>query len=396
MPLKFYPAKHKRPFIWIWQHLSFLELKTKVKLHINPAEIKPLSSISPKTSLILIANHSDELDPRICMEVSRRSGRRFTFMANSEIYKEWFGIARWCLQYIGSFSVERGAQDHQSIRYAIDIVKNGKEILVMFPEGEIYNLNESVQPFKIGVAHIGMEALKEISPAKTVAVQPVAIKYHYQKNIVATLRKRITKMEQHLAMRSNVLNMKEELYRIMNKLRESTAPVNDKEVEIKEVNVLVDQLQKTRASIIAEIEKKYNNTTEAQGDLFSRAQKMTAFLREQINKKKFFSPETQKQFEEDLKAIKNTIQMATWQPQYIELNPSEERLAETVIKLERMVFNKKRPPLFGKREAFVRLLDPVDLSAWLGAYEADPSSTSKEIVEELRKRIQQAILSMRV
>ncbi len=395
--MKFYPAKHNSLFIWIWQQLNFLELLTKVKLNINPSEIQTLSSIPPQTSLILIANHSDELDPRVCMEISRRSGRRFTFMANSEIYKEWFGIARWCLQYIGSFSVERGAQDHQSIRYAIDTVKNGKEILVIFPEGEIYNLNDVVQPFKTGLAHIGMDALKEIqsqSADRTVCVLPVAIKYRYQKNIGTILRNRIIRMEQHLSMRSSFVGMREELYRIMNKLRATTLAANDTEVEIKEVDVLVEQLQKTRAEIISEIEKKYNDPIKSHGDLFSRAQKMIFFLREQISKKKFFTTETQEQFKNDLKLLKNTIQMAAWQPQYIEFNPSQERLAETVLKLERVVFDKKRPPLFGKREVFVRLLEPVDLRPFLVSYEVDPSTTIQKIVEELRERIQEAILNI--
>ncbi len=394
----FYPAKHNSLFIWIWQRLNFIELGTRVKLNILPAEIKTLSSIPESTGLILIANHSDELDPRICMELSRRSGRRFTFMANSDIYKEWFGIARWCLQYIGSFSIERGAQDQQAIRYAIDVVKKTNDVLVMFPEGEIYNLNDSVQPFKTGAIHIGLEAIKEMyaeSSNKTVSILPVAIKYRYQQNIGSILRKRIIRMEKHLALRSNVMELREELYRIMNKLRETVRPVNNSELEFMQVDALVNELQKTRESVVSEIERKYADPIKPHGDLLSRAQKMIAFLREQMSQEKLFTRETQKQFQEDLQALKNTIQMATWQPQYIELDPSEEHLAETVIKLERMVFNKKRPPLFGKREAFIRLLDPVDLSVSLASYEEDPSSTSKKIAEDLRAKIQQSILEMK-
>ena len=398
MTLKFYPAKHNSLFIWMWQHLNFLELSTKVKLNILPSEVKTLRSFSPNTGSILIANHSDELDPRVCMELSRRSGRRFTFMVNSEVYKEWFGITRWCLQFIGSFSVERGAFDQVAIKYAINTVKQSNETLVMFPEGEISNLNDSVQTFKPGVAHIGLEAIQEVSrvsPNWTVYVLPVAIKYRYRKNIGSTLRKRITRMEQHLAMHSNALGIRDELYCIMNRLKESSMGTDDTETEIMKVDVLIDQLQKTRESIISEIENKYHDPIKSHGDLLSRTQKMIFFLREQINKKEFFTTATQKQFKDDLKALKDTIAMATWQPQYIELNPSEERLAETVIKLEKVVFHKRRPPALGKREAFVRLLEPIDLSAWLAAYKEDPSTTSKNIAEELRAKIQQSILNMR-
>ena len=396
--MKFYPAKHNGLFIWIFQWLNLIELRARVKLNILSSEIKAFSSIPASTGLILVANHSDELDPRICMELSRRSGLRFTFMVNTEAYKEWFGTARWCLEHIGSFSIERGAFDQVAIRYAIDTVKQSNDVLVIFPEGEIYNLNDSVQPFKTGAVHIGLEAAKEMyaeSFARTVSILPVAIKYHYPKNIKTTLKKRIVRMEQHLAMRSNVLGIRDELYHIMNKLKENIVQVNNAESEIMKVDALADQLQKARESIVSEIERKYSNPVKSAADLLSRAQKMTAFLREQINNKKFLTKETRTQFEDDLQALKKTIQMAAWQPQYIELNPSEERLAETVIKLEKMVFNKRRPSSFGKREALVRLLDPLDLSKSLASYEKDSSNTARSIAEELRAKIQQSILEMR-
>ena len=401
MALKFYPAKHDSRFIWFWQHLNRWELKTKVKLNILPNEIKTLSSISPKIGLILAANHSDELDPRIIMELSRLSGRRFTFMVNSEVFKEWLGLATFCLQHIGAFSVERGAADQEARRAAIDTVKKTNNVLVIFPEGEIFNLNDSVQSFKTGTAHIGLEALKEIraeASDKSVAVLPIAIKYRYKKNISSALKKRILRMEKHLSMQINPSGMRDELYKIMNRLWLSSLqatrsnPAEQVKLDIKTIEELTLQLQQAREDIISEIERRYPGLNDSQGDLLGRAQKMTAFLREQISQKKFFTKETQKQLQDDLKAIKTSIQMATWQPQYIECNPSQERLAETVIKLERVVFGIKRPALFGKREAFVRILDLVDLSSSLAAYEEDPRNTAKRVAEELRQRIQKAIL----
>ena len=346
MPLRFYPAKHNSLFIWIFQILNFIELCTKVQINILPSDITRLRNLSHKTSLILVANHSDELDPRVCMELSRRSGCRFTFMVNSEVFKEWFGTASWCLQHIGSFSVERGASDQVSLRYAIETVKQTNNILIMFPEGEIYNLNDSVQTFKTGAVHIGLEALKEISAEssdRTVSMLPAAIKYRYRHNIMSTLKKRIIRMEKHLSINSKVADIRQELYRIMHRLESLMGTENKAATGIEDVDTLIDRLQKTREKIIVEIEKKYTQTTSVGGDLFNRAQKMVFFIREQISKQQVFSKETQKQLNQDLQAIKKTIQMATWQPQYIELDPSEERLAETVMKLEKAVFNKKYP-----------------------------------------------------
>ena len=41
---------------------------------------------------------------------------------------------------LGCFSVERGGNNEVAKRYAIDVVKRGQEVLVVFPEGEIYYL----------------------------------------------------------------------------------------------------------------------------------------------------------------------------------------------------------------------------------------------------------------
>lgn len=297
--LKFYPAKHNNLFIWLFQRLNSLELASRVKVNIIQSDIKALNSISSESGLILVANHSDELDPRVCMELSRRSGRRFTFMVNSEVFTEWLGTASWCLQHIGSFSIERGASDQVAIRYAIDTVKNNGTLL-MFPEGEVSNLNDSVQPFKTGVIRIGMEAIKEAREEFsdwTVAILPITIKYRYKKNINSSLKKRIRKMEQHFALRASALEIKDKLYRIVNKL-------GGAETSTDNVNVIAEQLQQTRDGIVSEIEKRYSGQAKVSGDILDRAQRMIFFLRQQIDKKQFFAPETQKQVKKRFTSFK--------------------------------------------------------------------------------------------
>ena len=87
--------------------------------------------------------------------------------------------------------------------------------------------------------------------------------------------------------------------------------------------------------------------------------------------------------------------MAGWQPQYIDLAPSEERLAETVMKLERAVFKLKTPKPLGNRDCLVRIGPPLDLSRYLESYKIDPSALSHQIAEELRNNIQLLIENMR-
>ena len=118
---------------------------------------------------------------------------------------------------------------------------------------------------------------------------------------------------------------------------------------------------------------------------------MIFFLREQLRRKKLFSPKIRIQLQNNIKNLKKSIQMAGWQPQYIDLTPSEERLAETVMKLEREVFKLKTPRPLGNRNVFVRIGPPIDLGRYVEQYEIDPSALSHQIAEELRNNIQSMI-----
>ena len=60
--------------------------------------------------------------------------------------------------------------------------------------------------------------------------------------------------------------------------------------------------------------------------------------------------------------------MGGWQPNYVDLDPSEERLAEMVIKLEREVYGFRRPRQMAKRDVFLRIGDPIDLGQFASDY----------------------------
>ena len=58
-------------------------------------------------------------------------------------------------------------------------------------------------------------------------------------------------------------------------------------------------------------------------------------------------------------------QMGSWQPQYSDLDPSQERLAEMVLKLEREVYGTNRPRQLARRDVFLRIGEPIDLGRFV-------------------------------
>ncbi len=83
--------------------------------------------------------------------------------------------------------------------------------------------------------------------------------------------------------------------------------------------------------------------------------------------------------------------MGGWQPQYTDLDPSQERLAETVLKLEREVYGGGRPRQLARRDVFVRIGRPIDLGQFLPAYREDAHGVRHRVAEELRDRIQELL-----
>lgn len=395
MEMKFHTAKHCNWIIRIAQLGIAFDLVWHNRLRLDSEDLEILKTIPQDSGLILVANHADETDFKVCMELSRRSRRNFFYMSDSEVFEEYHGIAGWWLQRLGCFSVEKGGADQTARRYAVNIVKKRDTTLVIFPEGEIYYLNDLVQPFKTGAVHIGLQAITEAQETRsnwTVYLLPVAIKYRYRKKIESILNKRIRKMEKRLFKRIRYLTFQGQLTRIMAKLLKRQELLDHIQKHSTKLTSLKERLRETQVAILSKIESKYPQVRiDPKTQLIDRTQKMIFFLREQLSRRKLFSSETRLQLQNDIKDLKLAIQMAGWQPQYTDLAPSEERLAETVMNLEREVFSKKRPHPLGNRYVFVRIGNPVDLGRYVESYKKDPSVISHRIAEELRDKIQSLI-----
>ncbi|MBX9695496.1 MAG: 1-acyl-sn-glycerol-3-phosphate acyltransferase, partial [Cyanobacteria bacterium] len=155
----FKQASPNKWFIEAAQEVVRMQLALNNKLHINDADLAHLRSLPRGAGVVLVSNHADETDPRICLELSRISGKRFISMCNREAFDELSGLAGWALQRLGHFSVERGSHDTRAKEFAINVVKQAQDILVIFPEGEIFYLNDEVQQFHSGAVEIPLQAL---------------------------------------------------------------------------------------------------------------------------------------------------------------------------------------------------------------------------------------------
>jgi hypothetical protein len=92
-----------------------------------------------------------------------------------------------------------------------------------------------------------------------------------------------------------------------------------------------------------------------------------------------------------LAALKRVAHMASWQPLYVDLNPSQERMAKMVLKLELEVYGSKRPRQLANRNTFLRIGDPIDLGRFVPCYLEDPQAVRHRVAEQVRDVIQNLI-----
>jgi 1-acyl-sn-glycerol-3-phosphate acyltransferase len=391
----FRPAK---PIGWVIagaQILNRLDLAWRNRLCLQPRDLEVLRSLPRGAGIVLASNHADETDMKACLELSRRCGRRFLFMMNREAFDEGFGIAGWWLQRLGSFSVERGGHNEVAKRYAIDVVKREQEMLIVFPEGEIYYLNDLVQPFKSGVVDIGMQAVVEMrreQPEWTAYLVPMAIKYRYRQPIRPVLERKTRLMEEHLFQRTLADSLPRRLALIVTELLHRQEMIHHLTPDPDRRAELTERVQEARRAVLSQIEEEYAGATaNSQGQTMDRTWRLSSYLRNLLRQRRQYNDERRAAFRIDLAALTHVAQMGSWQPKYVDLDPSQERLAEMVLKLEREVYEIKRPRQLANRDVFLKIGEPIDLGRFVDAYLEDAQAARHGVAEQLRDVIQALI-----
>ena len=131
---------------------------------VYPYQVEGLETL-PQERVLLCPNHASNLDP-IYVAVALPNNYRLHFMGKEELFRN--PVLNWLLRKLGAFPVNRGGNDIQALKTAIQVL-NEEDNLLIFPEGTtIRNGIGSVDGLpphaKSGAAMIGIRTGAKLVP----------------------------------------------------------------------------------------------------------------------------------------------------------------------------------------------------------------------------------------
>ncbi|HEV2283712.1 MAG TPA: 1-acyl-sn-glycerol-3-phosphate acyltransferase [bacterium] len=395
---EFRPAKPSRFFIRLMRLVNRFCAMPRARVSCEIRDTTRLRHLPP--GVLLTPNHSDFADAIVVTELLRRTDRFATFMASRENFDVHHGLNGLVMQWMGGFSVNRGGENAKCQQFAREVVKQGRYDLLVFPEGEVYLLNDLVMPFKPGVAMLALDAAsenrREGRSERPVMIVPVAIKYRYMGDVTPALDRLAADLETTYFGEGRTGPLYDRIYAIGVEL------LSRKEEEwglrpdpAWNVYQRVHHIQKF---LLESLERRYLGRVRDEFP-FDRARRLMLHLLEKLDVLRVqpdLSDEERKarsaDLRRDLQRAEAAARSVSFADDYVLNRPTPERIAETLTKLEREIRGRYVELPKVRRSAAVTVGEPIDVRGYLAAYDA--RGTRKETILRLTRDLQTGIQIM--
>ena len=147
-----------RLFVFIYYVVGF------VADLLHPVSVEGMERL-PESGALLCPNHASNWDP-ILVALKLPKNYRLHIMAKEELFQN--PLLGWLLRKVGAFPVSRGNNDINTVRTAMQAIKDGDNLLI-FPEGTVVRngvgyIDGLPAHAKAGVAMIGVRTGAALVP----------------------------------------------------------------------------------------------------------------------------------------------------------------------------------------------------------------------------------------
>jgi 1-acyl-sn-glycerol-3-phosphate acyltransferase len=361
------------------------------EFHVEPDDLRHLEPLRSHRA-ILAPNHPTGNDPFVMFWLSQQAGQRFNFLAAREVLE---GMMGWFMNRVGTYSVIRGVPDRESLRTTRRLLGELNRKVVIFPEGEIYEHNDTLLAFQSGIAQIGFWTLDDLVKAQQtprLPIVPIAIKYRCAESPRPAIDNSLKSLEGALDLSSAPhLTAYQRLLRVGDRVLTTL----ERELGVKPVEAapLTQRIPICRRKMLdrvahaIETEIEDSQAPQEQIHLLFHALKQWVGLLppdhndydERLYRRKM---EIALPLFRDLHRLQNFIALSG---DYVASEATAERFLETLGRLEVEVFGKMRNKV--AREALVRVAPPIQLEERYTAYRQDKRGEVAAVTREMEATI---------
>ncbi|MBT9315281.1 1-acyl-sn-glycerol-3-phosphate acyltransferase [Leptothoe spongobia TAU-MAC 1115] len=384
----FFPPKQQPLLIRLVQSVSYLVLQRlyRCDLVVSDDDIAQLRAID-SSRVVYVCNHPTMEDGMALFSLAARVGQLWHYIVARESFK---GLQGKFLQWMGCYSIRRGLGDRASIAQTLSLLKEPQARVVIFPEGGCSYQNDTVMPFRSGAIQMPLQVMAQLAkqdPDTDLYVVPISLKYRYIEPMTAVIEQTLQGLEQELgivvadmadaktfyqrllAIASLVLN------RIESEFSLSSHPEQD-------WNQRIDRL---RNHVIDQCEQ--------QLDL----QPNGAPIRERVYKiQALLEAEEPKTIAEDDALYWTTVRLLNFDAiydGYVAADPTPERFLDTLMRLEREVYQIEHIQPKAYRQAIFRIGQPINLKHYVADLRRDKAGTVARLTKQLRQAVQDNLAS---
>jgi len=380
-PPRWWSPKLSRRWIGFWRPIRKWQRVKKHRLvDVQVDGLENVRRILDEGGGVLITpNHSSHADSFALYEAADRLGTPLYVMAAWQIFAYGGWLKQMILRQHGCFSVDREGMDLAALRKAREVLQAKPYPLVIFPEGEVYHLNDRVTPFREGPAAIALMAAKKAS--RRIVCVPCSMKFTYLTDPTPGLVAVASRLEEALFWRPRPdLMLGQRVYHLAEGL------LSLKEVEFlgkTSCGPLPERIEALIEFVLNRIEASYGldspNATIPERIKIARQQAITRLEAFDQN-----VPESQRQpLYDDLDDLFFAVQLFSYPGNYVSQQPSIERIAETLDKLEEDVLRADTATIRGARKAIITFGEPIPVEA-----HGRNNTTAAKLTDLLESRIQ--------
>ena len=330
--------------------------------------------------VLITPNHCSHADCFAVYEAADRLGCLFYAMVAWQVFDRSGWLRRLILRQHGCFSIDREGTDLAALRQARAVLQSEASPLIIFPEGEVYHLNDRVTPFREGPAAIALMAAKKAS--RPIVCVPCAMKYSYVKDPTPELTELMARLEEAVFWRPRPdLTLGQRVYHLAEGL------LSLKEIEFlgeTSSGPLPERIAALIEFILNRIEASYRiDSQEATIPMRIKAARQQAIKRlEELGE----DDPARRSLYDNLDDVFFAVQLYSYPGNYVSQQPSIERIAETLDKFEEDVLGAKTATIRGARKATVTFGVPIAVEP-RGARK----TTAAALTEMLETRVQEML-----